>query len=74
MTKQEALQNLDPAALERVLRQYQEGAFVFDLGGDEFTATEGGTVYHVIPRYADEGESVVSKLRRILARKLEENE
>ncbi len=72
--KQELLPGMDPAAWERVARHLQGDAFVFDLEWDEYTVTEGNTVYHMVPRYAAEGESVVSKLRRILARELEKSE
>ena len=72
--KLELLNNLDSALVQRVARHYKGGAFEFDLDGDAYTVTESGTVYHVILKYADKGESVVGKLRRILARKLEEKE
>ena len=69
------LEELEPEAVERIARHYQDGAFVFDLDADEYTVTEGNTVYHLLPRYADKGaESVVSKLRRIMERELEEKE
>lgn len=73
--KQEALNSINPEILERIVSHYKDGAFEFDLYSSEHIVSEGGTVYHVIPRYADKGaESVVGKLRRILARKLEEKE
>lgn len=66
---------MDLVALEHVAWYFQDGAFVFDLGADEYTVTEGNTVYHLLPRYANEGaESVVNKLRRIMERELEEKE
>ena len=38
-------------------------------------AVEGNTVYHVFPHYTDgEAESVLDKLRRIMAGNLEETE
>ena len=38
-------------------------------------AVEGNTVYHTIPHYAEgEAESVLDKLRRIMAGNLEETE
>lgn len=40
---------------------------------EEQVIYEGNTVYHVIPRYAGDGaESVLNKLRRILARNLQD--
>jgi len=73
--KKEVLNSMDLALVRRVALHYKDGVFEFELNGDEYTVTEGGTVYHVIPWYADEGaESVAVKLRRILARKLEEKE
>lgn len=73
--KKELLEKLDLAALERVARHFQDGAFVFDLDVEGHTLREGSTVYHVVPRFAEPGaESVVSKLRRIMERERKENE
>lgn len=68
------LEELKPEVVERIVRHFQDGAFVFDLDADEYTVTEGNTVYHIVPRFAEPGaESVVNKLRRIMERELEEN-
>ena len=54
---------------------FKDGVFEFDLNTEGHIAIEGNTVYHVIPHFAeDDAESIVSKLRRILARNLEETE
>jgi hypothetical protein len=55
-------------ALLRVLSHYEDGEFIFPLPEDEICSVKGNTVYHVIPRYADDGaEDIVKKLRRIMA-------
>lgn len=42
---------------------------------EDMIAVEGNTVYHVIPHYAEgEAESVLDKLRRIMAGNLEATE
>ena len=47
----------------------------FDFSTEEMIAVEGNTVYHVIPHYAEgEAESVLDKLRRVMARNLGETE
>lgn len=41
---------------------------------EERVIYEGNTVYHIVPRYAGDGaESVLNKLRRILARNLQDS-
>lgn len=43
----------------------------FDFSTEEMIAVEGNTVYHVIPHYAEgEAESVLDKMRRVMARNL----
>ena len=60
---------------ERVARHFKDGVFEFDLNTEGHIAVEGNTVYHVIPHFAEDGaESIVSNLRRIMARDLEETE
>lgn len=55
------------------MQHFKDGAFEFELDTEGHTAVEGNTIYHVIPHFAEEGsESIVSKLRRIMARNLEE--
>jgi len=52
---------------------FKDGAFELELDMEEQVIHEGNTVYHVIPRYAGDGaESVLNKLRRILARNLQD--
>ena len=42
---------------------------------EEQVIYEGNTVYHVVPHYAEDGaESVLNKLRRILARNFQNSE
>lgn len=67
--------NLKPEIAERVAKHFKDGAFEFDFSTEEIIAVEGNTVYHVIPHYAKgEAESVLDKLRRIMAGNLEETE
>lgn len=67
--------NLNPEIAERVARHFKDGVFEFDFSTEESIATEGNTVYHVIPHYAGaEAESVLDKLRRIMAGRLKERE
>ena len=54
-------------ALRRVFDHYDDGAFHFDLEESETDSEVGKTVYHTIARYSDSGESVMDKLRRIMA-------
>ena len=68
-------QNLKPEIAERVATHFRDGAFEFDFSTEEMIAVEGNTVYHVIPHYAEgEAESVLDKLRRIMAGNLEGTE
>ena len=61
--------NLKPEIAERVAEHFKDGVFEFDF------STEENTVYHVIPHYAEgEAESVLDKLRRIMAGNLEATE
>lgn len=65
---------LDPEIAERIGQYYKDGAFEFEFGTEEIITVEGNTVYHVIPRYAEDGaESVLAKLRRIIEKSLEED-
>ena len=60
--------NLKPEIAERVAEHFKDGSFEFDFSTEEMVAVEGNTVYHVIPHYAEgEAESVLDKLRRIMA-------
>ena len=62
---------LKPEVAERVAEHFKDGVFEFDT--EEHIAMEGNTVYHVIPHYAGEAaESVLNKLRRMIAKNLEE--
>lgn len=71
----EAAQYLKPETAERMVQHFKDGAFEFELDAEEHIAVEGNTVYHVIPHFAEEGsESIVNKLRRIMARNLEDSE
>ena len=66
-------QNLKPEIAERVAEHFKDGVFEFDFDTEEHIAVEGNTVYHVIPHYADDdAESVLNKLRRMIAKNLEE--
>ena len=54
---------------------FKDGAFELELDTEEQVIYEGNTVYHVVPHYAEDGaESVLNKLRRILARNLQNSE
>lgn len=67
--------NLKPEIAERVAEHFKDGVFEFDFSTEEMIAVEGNTVYHVIPHYTEgEAESVLDKLRRIMAGNLEETE
>lgn len=67
--------NLKPEIAERVAEHFRDGAFEFDFSTEEMIAVEGNTVYHTVPHYAEgEAENVLDKLRRIMARNLEETE
>ena len=67
--------NLKPEIAERVAEHFKDGVFEFDFSTEERIAVEGNTVYHTIPHYAEGGaESVLDKLRRIMAGNLEETE
>lgn len=67
--------NLKPEIAERVAKHFKDGVFEFDFSTEEMITVEGNTVYHVIPHYAEgEAESVLDKLRRIMAGNLEETE
>ena len=60
---------------KRVAEHFKDGAFEFDFSTEEMIAVEGNTIYHVIPHYAEgEAESVLDKLRRVMARNLGETE
>ncbi len=60
---------------KRVAEHFKDGAFEFDFSTEEMIAVEGNTVYHVIPHYAEgEAESVLDKMRRVMARNLGETE
>ena len=64
---------LKPEVAERVAEHFKYGVFEFDFDTEEHIAMEGNTVYHVIPHYAGEAaESVLNKLRRMIAKNLEE--
>lgn len=66
---------LKPEIAERVAEHFRDGVFEFDLSTEESITVEGNTVYHTIPHYAEDGaESVLDKLRRIMAGNLEETE
>lgn len=66
--------NLKPEIAERVAEHFRDGAFEFDFSTEEMIAVEGNTVYHTIPHYAEgDAESVLDKLRRIMAGRLEGN-
>lgn len=55
------------------MRHFKDDAFEFDFDTEGHVAVEGNTVYHIIPRYAQDGaESVLNKLRRIIAKNLQE--
>lgn len=70
-----ATQCLKPETVERMMQHFKDGAFEFELDTEGHIAVEGNTVYHVIPHFAEEGsESIVNKLRRIMARNLEKTE
>lgn len=63
----------DEERLARVLEHYRDGVFEFDLPQDGFSETIRGTTYQVVPHYAAEGsEDILNKLRRIMARDLDE--
>lgn len=52
---------------------FKDGVFEFDFDTEEHITVEGNTVYHVIPYYAgDDAESVLNKLRRMIAKNMEE--
>ena len=64
---------LKPEVAEHVAEHFKDGVFEFDFDTEEHIAMEGNTVYHVIPHYAGEAaESVLNKLRRMIAKNLEE--
>ena len=66
-------QFLKPEVAERVAEHFKDGVFEFDFDTEEHIAVEGNTVYHVIPHYAgDDAESVLNKLRRMIAKNMEE--
>ena len=66
---------LKPEIAERVAEHFKDGFFEFGFSKEESIAVEENTVYHTIPYYAEDGaESVLDKLRRIMARNLEETE
>lgn len=66
---------LKPEIAERVAKHFKDGVFEFDFSTEETIAVEGNTVYHIIPHYAEgDAESVLDKLRRIMAGNLEETE
>ena len=53
---------------------FKDGAFESALDKEEQVIYESNTVYHIVPRYAEDGaESVLNKLRRILARNLQKS-
>lgn len=67
--------DLKPEIAARVAEHFKDGAFEFDFSTEEMIAVEGNTVYHVIPHYAEgEAESVLDKLRRVMAMDLGETE
>ena len=66
---------LKPELDEPEPEHINEGVFEFEFSREELIEIEGNTVYHTIPHYAEEGaESVLDKLRRIIAVNLEETE
>lgn len=70
-----ATRYLKPETAERMVQHFKDGAFEFELDTEGHITVEGNTVYHVIPHFAAEGsESIVNKLRRIMARNLEKTE
>lgn len=70
-----ATRYLKPETAERMIQYFKDEAFEFELDTEGHIAVEGNTVYHVIPHFAEEGsESIVNKLRRIMARNLEKTE
>ena len=67
--------NLKPEIAERVAEHFKDGVFEFDFSTEEMISVERNTVYHTIPHYAEgDAESVLDKLRRIMAGNLEETE
>ena len=67
--------DLKPEISERVAEHFKDGTFEFDFSTEEMIAVEGNTVYHVILYYAEgNAESVLNKLRRVMARDLGETE
>lgn len=67
--------DLKPEIAARVAEHFKDGVFEFDFSTEEMIAVEGNTVYHVIPHYAEgEAESVLNKLRRVMAMDLGETE
>ena len=67
--------DLKPEIAARVAEHFKDGAFEFNFSTEELIAVEGNTVYHVIPHYAEgEAESVLDKLRRVMAMDLGETE
>ena len=66
---------LKPEIADRIGKYFKDGVFEFDFSREKLIGVEGNTVYHTIPHYAGEGsESVLDKLRRIMAGNLEEME
>jgi len=66
--------HIAPETAERMARCFKNGAFELELGREEQVIYEGNTVYHVVPHYAEDGaESVLNKLRRLLARNLQDS-
>lgn len=64
---------MDDEKLMRVLAHYKDGIFEFDLPTDGFEETIRGVTYRTVPHYAAVGsEDILNKLRRIMARELDE--
>ena len=69
------MNHIAPETAERMAQCFKDGAFELELDMEEQVIYEGTTVYHIVPRYAGDGaESVLNKLRRILARNLQNSE
>lgn len=67
----ELLKEFDPAVGERMEQHFKDGAFYFDLSRQKYIFVEGGTIYTVIPHFAEKGsEGIVKKLRRLMEKDL----
>ena len=73
MADKKDLSTLPQFLKPEVAEHFKDGMFEFDFAAEEHIAVEGNTVYHVLPHYASDGaESVLNKLRRMIAKNLEE--